>query len=774
MWRRSRALLAVLLLLATLGGLTFTRLVDLRTDMAAFLPPGSTPAARFLIRELQSGAAASLLLVAIDDAPPPELTRISREMTAALAAAPGFSFVTNGAQGLDGGEEAFLFAHRYLLSPATAAAAFEPEALRGRLQDLLVQLAGSAQPLVERYGFSDPIGALFALVPAWLGGGSVETSDGVWFSGDGSRALLLARSAAGSLDVEAQRRSIAAVEAAFAASEPGAARLIVSGPGVFAVRSADAIEADVRFVAILSTVLIASLLLLRYRSLHVLAVTAVPLVSGSIAAALVVQLVFGFVHGITLGFGMTMLGVVDDYPLLLLGQRRPGEAAVVTARRIAPTLAVAVAAAALGVMGMLLSSFPGLSQLGLFAATGLVVAAAVTRWVLPRLVTHVSTRDQAVPPAVAVGLEGLRRNRAVVALLVVSAAGFLVAGGGPRFETDLANLGPIPAAERDLDGELRRQVGAPDVRHLVAITAADEEGVLRASERLGVALDRLQAAGAIGGADLPSRLLPSATTQRARRAILPSPDVLERRLAEAARDLPFRPDAFAPFIADVVAQRSMAPVTSADFTAPALDARLDPVLGRTADGWFGLAALRDVADPAAVAAAVAALDDPALAYVDIKAETESMLTGYLDETLTWLGIGAAVLMAALAVALRRPVAILRVTAPIAGALVVTLAVLAALDVPLTMFHLAALLLMAGVTIDYGLFLSRAIGRADRTRALGAVLDCNATTLLTFGLLVFCQNPVLRGIGATVAIGAVAAIVCAIAFALPPEADDAPA
>ena len=42
--------------------------------------------------------------------------------------------------------------------------------------------------------------------------------------------------------------------------------------------------------------------------------------------------------------------------------------------------------AALGLTGMLFSGFPGLSQLGCFSVVGVLVAASVTRWVLPMLI----------------------------------------------------------------------------------------------------------------------------------------------------------------------------------------------------------------------------------------------------------------------------------------------------------------------------------------------------------------------------------------------------
>ena len=60
----------------------------------------------------------------------------------------------------------------------------------------------------------------------------------------------------------------------------------------------------------------------------------------------------------------------------------------------------------------------------------------------------------------------------------------------------------------------------------------------------------------------------------------------------------------------------------------------------------------------------------------------------------------------LALALRSPALVLRVVIPILAAILVTLALLQLLGIRLTLFHLAALLLMTGVSLDYALFLNR--------------------------------------------------------------------
>lgn len=772
--RRAWPVLAVLLLLALAGAALLARFIDIRADMADFLPPGQTPASKLLLDELRSGAAASLILVGIEGASPENLARISSAVATDLKASGQFSFVGNAAQDFATADQDFLFGHRYLLSPVTTAEAFTTANLRDRMQRLLDQLRGSAAPLVKRFGFADPVGAWIDLLQVWRGDSRVEVRDGVWFAQGAERALLVATVEASALDAAAGRSALDAVNAAFARAEPGEARLLVSGPAVFAVASAEAIEADVHMLALASAMLVTGFLLWRHRSVYVLAAAAIPLGAGMLAGAVAVQLAQGFVHAITLGFGLTMLGVAADYPLLLIGQRRAEESTRGAARRIWPTMLLATATAALGLTAMLLSSFPGLSQLGLFSAVGLVTAAAATRWLLPLLVEDVAFRGQQVSAGWLAAAASLRHHRAWLGGLVAMAALFLAFGHGPTWERDLANLSPVPQAARALDEELRRQLGAPDVRHLIAISGATAEDVLQRSERLEQPVQELVRAAAIGGAELPSRYLPSRRRQAERQRALPPPATLGERIDAATADTLFRPTAFVPFQQDVAAQRELPPIVPADLTSPVLAARLAPLLFERDGVWYGLAVLTDVRAPELVRDSVAGLADPALVYMDLKAEMEQLVTSYTHEALGWLGLGAGLLVATLLLALRRPALVLRVAAPVACAVLVTLAVLGALGISLTLFHLAALLLMVGVSLDYALFLNQPGENSDDddSRTLGSVLNCNATTLLTFGLLAFCRNPVLQGIGITVATGVLVGVVLAIGLSRPPRASGA--
>jgi predicted exporter len=762
--RRRLYALPVALLAAVLILVLSFRAVRVRSDLTAFLPAGHTPAARLMIEQLRDGTAASLILLGIEGAAPAELARISRSMSATLDRSGQFALVENGQRALSGPDAEFLFRHRYLLSPGTDAASFTTAALRADFRRLLAGLESSAAPLVERFALPDPTGAFLDLASIWAGDSRVRPVAGVWFAPHRDRALILASTRAGATDLIAQDGAIAAIRSAFAQAGPGPARLLISGPAVFAHDAAHAIHRDVRLISVTSALLVAALLIWRFRSPLVVAAIAVPLLLSVGAAVLVVQFAFGFVHAIALGFGMTLLGVTVDYPVLLIGHRKRGEQTPATWRRIGAAFSLAVTTASLGLLGMLFSGLPGLSQIGLFSIAGVLAAATATRWLLPPLIAAADLAPvSAGDPARTLQIEALRGWRLWGLLPIAAAVVYLVAVRGPRFETDLANLSPVPQRARTLDADLRAELSVPDVGQVLVLRGDDAEAVLRQEEVALPMLDRLRRARVIGGAEIAARYLPSAATQRTREASLPPPDVLARRVAHAQAGLGFREDAFSGFLADVAASRSMAAVTPANIASLLIAARLQPMLFRDGDGWVGLVVLKNVADPSRLA--VALRDVGAATYVNVGREISAIATRYTVRAGRWLAIGAAAAVIVLAAGLRDPWRLARVLAPIAATCLVTLAVLTSVGERLSLIHIVSLQFVAGVGLDYALFFSRPrLDVEERARTLRTLVTCNAMTLLTFGILVFCRTPLLRQMGETVAVGAVTAMLFAFLFA----------
>jgi predicted exporter len=757
--RRHAPLLLALLLAAAAFALAL-RQVPLRADIADFLPAAQGEEAAFLLRELREGAGTRLLLAGIEGAPEAELARLSRAMAERLRESGLFALVANGPPQPTDAEAALLFARRYALSPAITPEAFTEPTLRAALEAVLDGLRSSAEPLVRRFAFADPTGAFPALLRGWAQEHRIALHDGVWMA-EGPRALLLMETRAGGMDPEAQARAAEAARAAFAAAAPsGQARLLLSGPGVFAAAAAEAIRADVRLVSILSASLVAAFLLWRYRSLLLLGAVALPVLLGALAGLLAVQAAFGHVHGAAFGFGMTMLGVAADYPVVVVAHRAPGESVGEAARRVWPTLRLAVATSVAGLTPMLASGFPGLAQLGLFAGAGLLAAALAARLLLPALLPAEPPALRPLPRGAMGAVAALAARRRLVPWLLGGVAAALLLAGAPRLERDIAALSPVPEALRELDGRLRAQAGAPDVRLVLSVRAPDAEGALVAAERAAAALT---AAGAAAALDHPARWLPSAAAQRARLDALPDAATLAARLEAARAGLPFRPGAFAPFIEDVAAARGAGPLTpDALDGAPLLAARLATLLRPENDGWRALLLPEGAQDPAALRAAAV----PGLLVVDIKAETERILDAGIATALRWGGLGAGLVLALLLAG--RGLAGLRLALVPGGALLLAFAALHLLGERVSVFHLTAALLLAGVGMDYALFMSRMTQEdaAEDARALGAVVTCMVTTLLTFGLLALCRTPVLHAMGLTVSLGVAAAFLLACALAPP--------
>jgi predicted exporter len=229
--------------------------------------------------------------------------------------------------------------------------------------------------------------------------------------------------------------------------------------------------------------------------------------------------------------------------------------------------------------------------------------------------------------------------------------------------------------------------------------------------------------------------------------------------------LPFRPGLFEPFLDGVEQSKSGAPVTLDDFDAAGLDWLLRPLLFQQGGTWVGLIVPRGEADPKALADFAAGRNDPGLSYLDLKQGSERLVADYRQEALVWLALGVPIAVTMLFLGLGAVPRVVRVVVPVALSVPLTVAVLSFSGISLSVFHLLSLLLVVGIGLDYALFFERQ-GRegAEWSPTLRANLLCAATSVSVFTILAFSRIPVLQGIGATVAVGAVLSLLLAFIFA----------
>lgn len=758
-------------------------------DLSAFLPAAPTRAQQLLVEQLRDGPVSRLMLVGIAGGEAAQRAAASRALAAQLRAASLWAAVANGEPVGAEADRALLYARRYALSDALDDAThFSVAGLRTAIGATLDLLASPAGLLVKPLLTHDPTGELLHLLDGLAARGQPALRDGVWSTPDGGEALLLATTRAAGSDTDAQATAVAALRAAWAtlAAHDGPAaglRLELSGPGVFAVQARATIQSEVERLSLLATGLIAALLWSVYRSLRLLVLGLLPMLSGALAGVAAVGAGFGVVHGITLGFGITLIGEAVDYAIYLFVQSGGSahDDRLHDADRAEagywPTVRLGVATSVTGFAALLGAGFPGLAQLGLYSLAGLLSAALVTRHVLPALLpAQWRVRDLApFGRRLAAALGPLRRARPVFVAVPLAAALLLALRGDGLWHHELAALSPVPAADQALDARLRAGLGAPDVRALIVIDAPDAQAALVAAERLAPALTAQVAAGTLGGYESPARYLPSAARQRARLATLPPADVLRARLVAALDGLPLRAERLEAFVADVEAARIAAPLGRADFDGTTLALALDALLLAQPDGrWHALLPLRapvagGTIDATALGPALAAVgsgDAATATLIDLKHESDALYAGYLAEARRLTLGGCAAIALLLAASLRPVRRTLRVLAPLAAAVLTVTAALALAGERLMLLHLVGMLLVVAVGSNYALFFAQPAAPGPTT--LASLLLANLTTLLGFGLLGLSSVPVLHALGVVVGPGALLALLYAAAYAPPPD------
>jgi predicted exporter len=264
-------------------------------------------------------------------------------------------------------------------------------------------------------------------------------------------------------------------------------------------------------------------------------------------------------------------------------------------------------------------------------------------------------------------------------------------------------------------------------------------------------------------------------TQRARLDSLPDAATLEARLPLALEGLPLRAPRLTPFIDDITRARQRPPLQAADLDQTSMGLALDALLLQRGMQWSALLPLtaptNGVIDADRMRAALRDAAIPQALFVDLKAESDHLYAGYLQEAIV-LSLGGLIAIVALLWAVTRsPLRVMRVIAPLAAAVISVAAGLAILGQPMTLLHLVGLLLVVAVGSNYALFFDHTGDNSSAPRSttisprtLASMLIANVTTVAGFGVLAFSKVSILQALGVTVAPGVVLALIYSAIFA----------
>jgi len=743
-WRRSALWLAAAAVAIVILGAR----LHLSFDLSAFFPQQTTLAHDVLIEQIRNGPGSRLLVIGLSGAAPEQVAAASEQLKNTLSADARFVTVLNGefAEGSTGIPEP-INSYYLLLRDVDYSRSALRHATQSRLQDLAFGGGSALLELVARDPYLITLDVLENLSP-------VDMTGDMWFAADGS-AVLMAETHAVAIDISAQAAAVDAVRQAFSAlPEASSLSLEMTGVGAFSVELRQTIRAEATKRSILASGALLLVLLIVFRRPRLLLLAALPIITGFLAGLTLVSILFDTVHGITLAFGFTLLGIAVDYPLHLFSHaaRDSGRAAI---RRIWPTLLLGAISTIIAYLALAFSGSQGLAQLGIFTAGGVTVAALATRTWLPLLLPE--QRDTATATPEPARAPTLHYAFALIVLVASLLPVYWSLDTG-LWDDNLASLSPVPAARLSADRSLRSAAVTPDMRYQFVLHNDSLEALLRDSE----SVDRLLATavddGLLENWQSVSQMLPSQHSQRQRQNAIPDRESMHDRITAALVDTPFRDDAFDDFVANADVARTLPLLTPEDIASTPLRSWLDSHLFQLADQWVALISV--VRPAAADLAARAEQWDVSVDFVDLQAASVGLMRDYRTGARDTILV-AALLIACLLWYVRGQFRqTLWIALTVAASLSATVAVVVAWHGSLTVIHLVALLLVLGLGLDYALFLSRSESAAERRATNKGVLACAASTTLAFGILAGSPIPVLRFLGLTVAAGSAASFLVA--------------
>ncbi|TAK59774.1 MMPL family transporter [Methylobacter sp.] len=534
--------------------------------------------------------------------------------------------------------------------------------------------------------------------------------------------------------------------------------LLVSGMPLFTAHGAESAKQEISTVGIGSSLGIIVLLWATFRSMRPLLLSSLAIGSGLIAALVISVLFFGKIHILTLVFGASLIGVADDYAQHFLcdsfGEKdwnpRKG------LKFILPGLSLGLASNLLSYAGLGFSPFPGLQEVALFSAVGLLVAWLTVVLLFPLLLTGFRFDHQPGILKLTTYWEEhwplwVSNNRRWLGLIL---SVFVAGGLWLLTPQDDVRLLQSPPAELLRTADKIRQLFpmSPDNQFFL-VSGKDQTEWHQNEQKLLKRLEALKQQKALTAYEGLSNYWPDATQQQQNYQLLKhklyDSGLLERYMADLGFDEAAVKAEYKQF-----AEAASNTLTLPEWLAAADQTKQQLWLGCDFGHCQSTVALIGIND---ISALTALQDLSGVIWVDQVESVSSLFARYRIRASGLLAIAFCLASLGLGYKFGWRNGMTIMSVPVV-ALAVSLAMSGWFGQLFSLFNLFALLLVLGIGVDYGLFFFMAGDRRAST-SLGVTLSA-LTTLLAFGLLAASSTEIVHAFGFTVTAGIVTALLCA--------------
>jgi predicted exporter len=523
-------------------------------------------------------------------------------------------------------------------------------------------------------------------------------------------------------------------------------RVSYSGLLLHAAKGAEQAKFEISTIGLGSLLGIVLIILLVFRRIVPLFQVLLPVMVGCLVAVAVTCLWFERIHLITIAFGAGLVGVAVDYSMHFVCESYLYTGAAVV-RKLFSGLLLGLISSVLAYGGLALTPFPGLQQIAVFSATGLIAAWLTVLLFLPLMTTKNASKNKQRPlPAALILNRGkdafptLDKYPKMASVLVIT-VGFISVGlfflATPQDSVRLLQTSP-PALLQE-DQRVQQALGNSVNSAFLIVSGSSREAMLENEEQFRQRLDTLVQNDRLAGYQAISQSLPSLQRQRQNIALV-------TQLYQA------KLDAYAHAIGLSDSQKTLA-YQSLQENQQTLSPETWSALAMSAQ-WQGALEPRSTGEYASVIRLQGHLSEATIRqlqadagadnninYVDQVADIGTTLAQYRTKVAEWLFIAYGIITVLLF--FRYRLDIWRVMLPPITGSIIALSCAVLINGGYNIFNLVALMLVFGIGLDMGIFLQESRGGVHTWLAVSL---STLTSLLAFGLLALSQTPVLYHFG----------------------------
>ncbi|MGE6436253.1 MMPL family transporter [Shewanella baltica] len=680
----------------------------------------------------------------------------------------------------------FYFPHRFKLLTAPQAEALASQNIESLIEAATAQLYNAFSYANSNLLAQDPLllfpANLLALAPS----SKVRASQGILLAnqGDNVAAVVMAKGRESAFNPNAQLAQMTALTQGLDAVKQSYPDITVLKAGALfhALAATQTAKSEISILGLASLLGVIALVWLAFRSVMPLLLAIVTISSGLLLAVTFTLSVFGELHLLTLVFGTSLIGIAIDYSFHFYCERLSDteRSAKATVAYIFPTVTLAFITSALAYVGIGLAPFPGMQQVAIFCAAGLLGAYLTLILAYPLLAGSrlpAGSRPLALAGTYLACLTQLSKRfttplgTGLFTLVIV----VWCLGGVTRLtvDDDIRHLQQSPASVTEPENQLRQLLSGGTDNQFLLVHAPSEEALLLQLERVSPMLDTAITNQELGNYVSLSRYLPS--HQKQDTAYHLQGEIYQTQidtvLTSLGLDENLKPELQAAYLAAKTDY-----ITPAAFFTLGAGKQLAPLwlAPNEANSPAGNGALNDGgvsaehgadhgADYGADYGAIVLLGgiqqidalkarfahDESVQLIDKVADISAVMGHYrlLTLKLLALALGIALLLFSLNFGFKKAAVVVAVPALAA---LLTLATLGLTGSQLSLFHALALILVFGIGIDYSLFFASAQNHGKAV--MMAVFMSACSTLLAFGLLAFSQTQAIHYFGLTLSLG----------------------